>query len=250
MIMNKKSYHLIIVLLLLSKLISNEYINNIINGEKSVTEEFDYKVHNINEKQKFFLDGLLETDGIKAKDHFITYFKTDDDLYDAESSMKIAEFYYSQGSYLKASTWYKKVALNYSNSKYINTARSYYLNSLLIVGEKDSAEYYTKKFNKLNFNNTFLKKKKNNFFTKNNYSNDTIYSVQVASYSSYQSAKKTKRILSSEGFLCRIDQVTRGSQIFHAVRIGNFKNKSLASKEQKRLKYRIGIYDSIIVKIN
>ena len=34
------------------------------------------------------------------------------------------------------------------------------------------------------------------------------------------------------------------------VRIGNFKNRSLANKEQKRLKYRIGIYDSIIIKIN
>ena len=62
--------------------------------------------------------------------------------------------------------------------------------------------------------------------------------------------KKRKRILSREGFLCRIEEVQRGLDTFYAVRIGNFKNKSLATKEQKRLKYRIGIYDSIIIKIN
>ena len=62
--------------------------------------------------------------------------------------------------------------------------------------------------------------------------------------------KKKKKILSREGFLCRIDSVIRGGDTYYAVRIGNFKNKNLASKEQKRLKYRIGRYDSIIVKIN
>ena len=77
-----------------------------------------------------------------------------------------------------------------------------------------------------------------------------MYSVQVGSFLSYQAAKKMRKILSSEGFLCRIDTVVSDYQTFYAVRIGSFKNKTLATKEQKRLKYRIGIYDSIIVKIN
>ena len=66
----------------------------------------------------------------------------------------------------------------------------------------------------------------------------------------YQTAKKQKKILTNDGFLCRIDEITKGANIYYSVRIGNFNSKDLALKEQKRLKSRIGIYDSIVIKIN
>ena len=230
----------------------NEYIDNIINGKQLEIENINFEKNNINDNQLTFVKGLLEVDGKKAKDNFIQYFNSKDNSYDAIAVMKIAEYYYSKGSYLQSSDWFKKIPLNYSDSKYLETAIDYYLNSLIIVGRKDTANHYTqlfnKKFKKSNFNDKYLYKKNNP--SVNNKSPNTTYSVQVGSFRDYYSAKKEKKILSREGFLCRIDQVSRGSEIFYAVRIGNFKNKSLASKEQKRLKYRIGRYDSIIVKIN
>ena len=243
----------ILSIILLNLIIPNEYIDNVISGKISDFDKENLEKYNINNEQLIFLNGLLQIDGDKAKDSFVEYFKSNDNIYDAEAAIKIAEYYYSKGSYLQSSDWYKKIPLKYYDSKYLDTAISYYLNSLIIVGKKDTANYYTnlfnKKFKKNSFNeNSFIKKKNALSLKKSELS--STYSVQVASFRDYYSAKKEKKILSREGFLCRIDPVVRGSETFYAVRIGNFKNKNLASKEKKRLKYRIGRYDSIIVKIN
>ena len=129
-------------------------------------------------------------------------------------------------------------------------------NYLIITGKKDTATYYSNYFNSkydnININNAYVKPKKKNFYIKKTTktSHKLSFSVQVASFSNYQSAKKMKKILSREGFLCRIDEMKKNLDSYYSVRIGNFKSKSLAIKEQKRLKSRIGIYDSIIVKID
>ena len=78
------------------------------------------------------------------------------------------------------------------------------------------------------------------------YSNSKyIYTVQVGNYNNYQLAKKRRKYLSTLGFLCRIDEIYKGSLKSYSVRIGNFKDKELALKEQSRLKSRIGIYVGI-----
>ena len=229
---------------------SNDLIDNFLDNEIDISD-INLNSENLNIDQQNLLKGLSEHDGERAKDYFIDYYNSNDNSYDDIASMKIAEYYYSLGSYLKSSNWYKIVALEHQNSKYSNTAKSYYLNSLIIVGQKDSANFYTQKFRKkkkFNFDDKFFKRKnKNDFLIQDS---EDQYSVQIGSFSSYQAAKKMRKVLSSEGFLCRIDKVERGYETFYSVRIGNFKNKLLASKEQKRLKYRIGIYDSIIIKIN
>jgi len=241
---------IIITLIIFSIIFSQSEIENILDGEYDA--DIDYK--NIKEDHKSFLNGLLEVNGDKSNDFFLEYYNSKDTVYREEAIMKIAEYYYSRGSYLQSSNWYKKITSNFPESKYIDTAVNYYINSLVIVGKKDSAIFYSQLFNEkykhLNFNDAYLKPKKEKFNISKNKSIETTYSVQIASYRDFQKAKKRKRILSREGFLCRIDEVRRGLDTFYAVRIGSFKNKSLATKEQKRLKYRIGIYDSIIIKIN
>ena len=240
----------IFYLILLSTIYPQSQIENILDGDYNTNINFD----DIKENHKPFVNGLLEIDGEKSNDYFIKYYESKDADYREEAIMKIAEYYYSRGSYLQSSNWYKKITSKYPESKYIDTAVNYYINSLVIVGKKDSAIFYSQLFNDkyrhLHFNDAYLKPKKEKFNLKNNNILETIYSVQVGSYRDIQKAKKRKRILSREGFLCRIDEVKRGFDTFYAVRIGSFKNKSLATKEQKRLKYRIGIYDSIIIKIN
>ena len=247
--MNNKLFN-IICLIFLSTLYSQSKIEDILSGKYNTNVNYN----NINEEHKAFLNGLLEVDGEKSKEYFLEYYNSEDAIYREDSIMKIAEYFYSRGSYLQSSNWYKKITSNYPESKYIDTAVNYYINSLVIVGKKDSAVFYSQLFNDkykhLNFNDAYLKPKNEKFDINKNKSLGTIYSVQVGSYRDLQKAKKRKRILSREGFLCRIDEVTRGFDTFYAVRIGSFKNKSLASKEQKRLKYRIGIYDSIVIKIN
>ena len=230
--------------------ISDDLIRDYINGEIS-TNSIQFNSLSPNQNQQVLLNGLSAIEGEKAKDYLVDYYYSDDDLYDDIASMKIAEYYYSIGSYLKSSNWYKIVALDYENSEYYNTAKTYYLNSLVIIGQKDSADFYTRKFQKkkkINFDNSFFKRKTKDSFS--NIDDESQYSVQVGSFSSYQAAKKMRKVLSAEGFLCRIDTIQRNYETFYSVRIGNFKNKLLATKEQKRLKYRIGIYDSIIVKLN
>ena len=164
--MINKIFYLIFYLFFITHVIPNEYIDNIINGKLLEIETINFEKYNINDNQLIFINGLLEVDGKKAKDNFIKYFNSKDNLYDATAAMKIAEYYYSKGSYLQSSDWFKKIPLNYSNSKHLDAAIDYYLNSLIIVGRKDTANYYTqlfnKKFKKSSFNNKYLYKKKNN----------------------------------------------------------------------------------------
>ena len=247
--MNNKLFN-IACLIFFSFIYSESEIDNILSGKYSNSVNYS----NVKENHKSFMNGLVEINGDKSNEYFIDYYESNDEDYREEAIMKIAEYYYSRGSYLQSSNWYKKITLNYPESKYIDTAINYYINSLVIVGKKDSALFYSQIFNDkykhLNFNDAYLKPKKEKFNKTENKNLNTIYSVQIGSYRDFQKAKKRKRILSREGFLCRIDEVQRGFETFYAVRIGSFKNKSLATKEQKRLKYRIGIYDSIIIKIN
>ena len=49
---------------------------------------------------------------------------------------------------MQSSEWYKKIPLEHPNSNYINKSISYFLNSLMIIGEIDSAKFYTNKFKK------------------------------------------------------------------------------------------------------
>jgi len=89
-------------------------------------------------------------------------------------------------------------------------------------------------------------KKKTKSLSKNNKSK---YSVQIGSYKNYDLAKSKKTILSSEGFLCRIDEILVNGEVFYSLRIGIFGTQELAKKEQKRLISRIGLYDSIIIEL-
>ena len=247
--MNNKLFK-ITFLIFFSIIYSKSEIDKVLSGD--YTNDIDY--NNVKENHKSFINGLVEVNGDKSNEYFVKYYESNDTDYREEAIMKIAEYYYSRGSYLQSSNWYKKITSNYPDSKYIDTAVNYYINSLVIVGKKDSAIFYSQLFNDqykhLNFNEAYLKPKKEKFNKTKNKNLNTVYSVQIGSYRDFQKAKKRKRILSREGFLCRIDEVQRGSDTFYSVRIGSFKNKSLATKEQKRLKYRIGIYDSIIIKIN
>ena len=233
----------------------NKYVNNKNN------ESYYYKTINSivseNDVKSKFLKGLIETDGEVSKTDFLEYYKKyPDNEYSDLSAVKIADYYYAKGIYLQASDWYKKVPLKYPDSKYVEKSISYYLNSLLVSGYKDTANYYISKFKEdfpsLKFSEEYNSNKTKSKKTIKNEKiiSDKRYSVQIGSFKNYELAKNKKSILSKEGFLCRIDQLLINGENYYAVRTGTFKSKKLAKKEQMRLISRIGIYDSIITEIN
>ena len=233
----------------------NKYISNE-NNESYYYNKIN-SIMNSDDNQNMFLKGLIEPEGSLSKLYFEDFYMNyPQNKYADFSVVKIADYYYAKGLYIQASDWYKKIYSEYSNSVHLEKSISYYLNSLLVSGHKDTANFYIKKFKKdfpsLKFANDSslssntsknLLKKENNLITKK-------YSVQIGSFKNYDLAKQKKNILTNEGFFCRIDQILVNGNSFYAVRSGTFKTQKLAKKEQVRLISRIGLYDSIIVEVN
>ena len=71
-----------------------------------------------------FLDAMLDNDherSIKKYKQIYNLYK--DSKYADDAIMKIAEFYYTNGSYNKSSEWVKKINLYYSKSEHVNRSR-------------------------------------------------------------------------------------------------------------------------------
>tara|TARA_Y100000590_G_scaffold418714_1_gene519768 strand:+ start:1134 stop:1988 length:855 start_codon:yes stop_codon:yes gene_type:complete len=235
----------------------NKYIDN--SNNESYYYNNIYTLTNNDNVENNYLKGLIEFDGEKSKSYFEDYYLSfPDNKYADDSIVKVAEYYYSSGLYIQSSEWYKKITLNYPKSEHFQKSVSYFLNSLIIAGYKDTANFYIKKFRKdypkLKFSNEYIvesyrkdKKKKNDH--KSDSYKKSKYSVQIGSFENYELAKSKKTILSNEGFLCRIDEILVDGNSMYSVRIGIFGSHDLARKEQKRLISRIGLYDSIIIEL-
>ena len=248
-----------ILFFLLHLIFSSNQTEKIVRSIENGT--FDNKEHKFsNIDESLYIKGLIELDGEKSKKYFIDFYsKYPDNKYADDSVVKVAEYYYSKGYYVRSSEWYKKIPINYPKSDYLEKSISYYLNSLIIIGESDSARYYTRKFKKqypkIKFNNAFLKnykeeKKIDIVKEKVVLYNETVkYSVQIGTYENYQTALSKKRMLSNEGFLGRIDEVNSNGRKLYSVRIGYYKKRISAEKEMSRIKSRLGIYDSIIINV-
>ena len=233
----------------------NKYISNE-NNESYYYNKIN-RIINTDNNENIFLKGLIEPDGYLSKLYFEDFYMNyPQNKYADLSVVKVADYYYAKGLYIQASDWYKKINHEYSNSVHLEKSISYYLNSLLVSGHKDTADFYIEKFKKdfpnLKFaNNSYSSlKSSKDLSKKKNKSIIRKYSVQIGSFKSYDLAKQKKKILTNEGFFCRIDQILVNGQVFYAVRSGTFRSEKLAKKEQIRLISRIGIYDSIIVEVN
>ena len=140
-----KIFFIILISVTFSKDLNNP-VSSILNGDYKI----DLKnLHDSTSDESYLVNGLIEVDGEKSKNLFLEYYNSDHDIYDDYAIVKIAEYYYSKGLYVQSSNWYKKIPNKYRDSKYVGVAMNYYLNSLMITGEKDSVRYYTKKFSNL-----------------------------------------------------------------------------------------------------
>ena len=235
----------------------DKYVSN--KNSESLYYNSIYNILSEDNPKNDYLNGLIEYNGKRSSEYFENCYKVyPDNEYADDAVVKVAEYYYSSGLYIKSSEWYRKIPFEYSESHHLDKSIAYFLNSLLIAGHKDTVSYYVgifkDKYPKLDYSNEYLfesdmKKTPNPYKVKSNKINKNYFSVQIGSFKNYDLAKNKKRMLHSEGFLSRIEEVSVNGQIFYSVRVGLFDSLKLAKKEQIRLISRIGLYDSIIIEI-
>ena len=223
-----------------------------------------------------YLDALLEIDGIKAKDKFLELYKRHgSSRYADDSVMKIAEFYYTSGSYVKAAEWLKRIPLFYSRSEYVDHAVKLFLNSQIVSGSKDSAIYYAKVF-KRQFPTMDVDQKMEDLISINEkkeaVNNDPVnvvgsiknifnkvkeeitspvptgnYSIQIGAYGNNKNADKQKNMLVSAGLDARVEKL-KNRNLF-AVRVGYYSSKEEAKDDLKKINSIIE-GKAIIIEVN
>ena len=232
----------------------DKIITEVLSGNNNYSEiEVLKELEKNSGSSNLILRGLIEVDGKKSFNFFNDYINLDaNGKYSELATSKISEYYYAQGLYIKASDWYRKLIFKYPNSNKINISINYFLNSLSVSGSLDSAKYYAKvlnnKYTDLSFNEKFYNDKKNKIDKK--ISTNKKYSVEVGMYEKYSTASYYKSILSSSGFLSRIDEVIISNKKKFALRVGFYKDFSKANNIKKRIYSRLGLTDLMIIESN
>ncbi len=148
-----KTFFIIIISysILFSQELIDEYINQVMLGDISLASEKlpEYILDYPNHPGVLYLSALLETDGASAKEKFAQIYKEHkSSKYSDESIIKVSEYYYAAGLYVKSAEWLKKIPKFYSRSEYLDKSIKLFINSLIVSGNVDSAEYYTRVFKK------------------------------------------------------------------------------------------------------
>ena len=233
-----------------------------------------------NNPKMLFLKGLLETNGNKAMQTFVDLYNSHPTSnYGDDAVMKVAEFYYASGLYVKSAEWLKKMPLFYSRSEHIERALKLFLNSLIVSGHKDTAIFYSKVFQKQfptldvdgkisnllrDYENSNLsseihiektivnEQKKSSDLTKSSNSKKKLnnnlknYSLQSGAFSLRKNAENQMIFLKGGGFNSRIIELDRKSKKLYVVRIGNYQTKQEADKIASTIKSTLDISTIII----
>ena len=268
-------------------LIQEVYAGNLNNALESI---YELKREFPENPSVMFLDALLNENPEEAIKKFKKIYNLyEDSKYADDAVMKIAEFYYTNGSYVKSSEWVKKINLYYSNSEHIDRSLNLYVRTLVLTGKEDTARLFMETFKrkypdieldkhpKLELEDIALQKKKDNQKLSEELS-ETVkeknkilkavediknaitaakrnkkdnFSIQVGAYGNHDNASKVRDELIELGFSTRIDVIhlKTKNKDLYAVREGYFRSKEFASNTQKKIKSRAG-YNSIIVDIN
>ena len=230
-----------------------------------------------------FLDAILDQDHERAiKKYKQIYTLYEDSKYADDAIMKISEFYYTNGSYIKSSEWVKKINLYYSKSEHISRSLNLYIRTLVLTGKEDTAKLFLGTFKKkyptikleknpklqpkeeIADNKPKEEKKskgKNKILKAVEDIKNTIispkhdkrdhFSIQMGAYGNYDNAAKVRDELAELGFNTRIDiiHLSTKNKDLYAVREGYFRSKEYAKNTQKKIKSRSG-YTAIIIDIN
>jgi len=236
-----------------------------------------------NNPSLMYLKGLLENNGEKAMVIFSKLYNTHPTSeYGDDAVMKVAEYYYAAGMYVKAANWLKKMPIYYSRSEHIERAVKLFLNSLIVSGHKDTAVFYSRVFKrqfpsldvdgKINdllqdFEKSDQEKKSAKEFAPK-FSRPEVtpveimdktpivtidannaygfYSLQTGAYSVKENAESQKINLIIAGFSARINELYKSNRTLYAVRIGHYDSKKDAQKVGAQIKAKLGINTIVI----
>ena len=236
-----------------------------------------------NNPSLMYLKGLLENNGEEAMIIFSKLYNTHPtSQYGDDAVMKVAEYYYAAGMYVKAANWLKKMPIYYSRSEHIERAVKLFLNSLIVSGHKDTAIFYSRVFErqfpsldvdgKINdllrdFEKSDQEKKSAKEFAPNFPKPEVapveivdeiqivkddaniasgIFSLQTGAYSVMDNAESQKINLIISGFSARIDELYNSNTTLYAVRIGHYDNRQDAQNVGAQIKTRLGINTIVI----
>ena len=273
---------MILCSVLLSLLFSQEkidlFIADVLSGKKdSANYYLSFFEENFpNNPKMLFMKGLLDTDGEKAMQIFVKLYNNfPTNEYADDSVMKVSEYYYTSGLYIKSAEWLKKMPLFFSRSEHIERALKLFMNSLIVSGNKDTAIFYSKVF-KRQFprididtkissllhsydNNTLYEKnkdrelinnqklKKNVYDKKNINKKLTEFSLQSGAFGLRDNAIKQKAIFDGSGFDARVVDLNRKEKKLYVVRIGFYETREKAEKEGRKIKNKLDL-STIVVK--
>jgi len=150
-----KSKILLFSLIVSSTIFSQDGIDNLIKEVQSGYTQIaieslpDFKKKYPDSPSVIFLDAMLDQDQERSiKKYKQIYTLYEDSKYADDAIMKIAEFYYTNGSYIKSSEWVKKINLYYSKSEHINRSLNLYIRTLVLTGKEDTAKLFFGTFKK------------------------------------------------------------------------------------------------------
>ena len=190
--------------------------------------------------------------------------------------MKIGEYLYARGLYTQSSFELRKIPLKYPKSEHIQRSIDLQINSLLAIGENDSAKYYIQKYSNkytsLDFNYDFsfetplitrplssnftsilsesnnkaivpvkeiLKKPKK----QNNFKKNTLkpFVIQLGAFGSRQNAFKQAQLINSSGFNAEVWPITVNNKELFAVQITRFSTKEDAVSVGEKIKKKMNL---------
>ena len=229
-----------------------------------------------------FLSALLKN---RAEEAVITYKSIiqnyPNSTYADDSLIKIGEYLYARGLYTQASNELRKIPEKYSKSEHLQRSIDLQINSLLAIGEIDSAKFYINKysinFTSLDFNYDFSfetplisrplssnfisklsEKEKKTILTptkrnpKKEKSNETInkkllpYVVQVGAFESKQNAIRQSQLLIDNGFSAEVWPISVNNRDLFAVQIIRFSTIEEANLLGEKLKKKMNLSFLII----
>jgi len=196
--------------------------------------------------------------------------------YADDALVKIGEYLYARGLYTQASFELRKIPLKHPKSEHIQRSIDLQINSLLAIGENDSAKYYIQKYSNkytsLDFNYDFsfetpliARPLSSNFTSKlseknnktlipiqkiikqtkkqENIKKNTLkpFVIQLGAFASRQNAFKQSQLINSNGFNSEVWPITVNSKELFAVQITRFETKEDAIYIGEKIKNKINI---------
>ena len=227
-----------------------------------------------NNPKMLFLKGLMEVDGEKAMQIFVKIYNNHPTTeYGDDAVMKVSEYYYASGLYVKAAEWLKKMPLFYSRSEHIERALKLFMNSLIVSGNKDTAIFYSKVFkrqfplidvdgkinsllksyddNKISeeygSNNHGINNKiENQNSNKKIINNTNEFSLQSGAFGSKNNAEKQRLLLNDAGFDARVIDLKRNKKRLYVVRVGFYDTKEDAENVGNEIKFKLNLSTIVI----